>query len=226
MSDIFDFEAHNLPLVLHLLIWSERALRALYSHPFIYGEFHAGTERIEYSNFLNVETLVTGKTRLPSLTRILSFSLQFECFTMAESPSSPPFEADSPFVLSPGASPAVRGVRLATVRTIEAFPGSNSSKKARRKLELRSKPSIQDPDLESTKAYKKELAEKLHASSITQDLSLRVLLPYLSLKEEHLEICQKDCKKLSLYGAGLQKAVTGAFSLSRETLKKILEDFN
>jgi transposase len=145
---------------------------------------------------------------------------------MAESPSSPAFEADSPFVLSPGASPAVRGVRLAAARVKEAFPGSNSSKKARRKLELGSKPSIQDPDLPSTRAYKKELTEKLSASSITQDLSLRVLLHYLSLKEEHLKICQKDCKKLSLYGGGIQKAVTGAFSLSRETLQKILEDFN
>jgi hypothetical protein len=93
-------------------------------------------------------------------------------------------------------------------------------------LELGSKPSIQDPDLQSTRAYKKELAEKLHASSIMQDLSLRVLLHYLSLKEEHLEICNKNCKKLSLYRGGIQKAIMGAFSLSRDTLQKILEDFD
>jgi hypothetical protein len=46
-----------------------------------------------------------------------------------------------------------------------------------------------------------ELAEKLAASSISQDLSLRVLLHYLALKEEHLEICQKNCKELSINGA-------------------------
>jgi hypothetical protein len=69
--DIFDFEAHNLHLALHLLIWSARTLRALYSHPFRYGAFHAGTERIEYANFLSVETLVTDHTRLQSVTRIL-----------------------------------------------------------------------------------------------------------------------------------------------------------
>jgi hypothetical protein len=40
----------------------------------------------------------------------------------------------------------------------------------------------------TTRAYKKELAEKLAASSISQDLSLRVLLHNLSLNEEHLEI--------------------------------------
>jgi transposase len=145
---------------------------------------------------------------------------------MAESPSSPAFEADSPFVLSPGASPPVRSVRVAAARAKSAFPGSNSSKKARRKLELGSKPSIQDPDLPSTREYRKALAEKLAASSITQDLSLRVLLYYLAKKEEQLELCRKNCKKLSLYGGGIQKAVTGAFSLSRETLQKILEDFD
>jgi hypothetical protein len=169
---------------------------------------------------------MTDQTGLPSTTQF-SFSIQFSnasnASTMAD---SPPSEPESPFVLSPGASPAVRGVRLAVARAKEAFPGSNSSKKARRWLELGSRPSIQDLDLQSTRAYKKELAEKLAASLITQDLSLRVLLHYLSLKEEHRKICQKDCKKLSLYGAGLQKAVTGAFSLSRDTLQKILEDFD
>jgi hypothetical protein len=68
-------------------------------------------------------------------------------------------------------------------------------------ISIPSKPSIQEPDLQSTRAYKKELAEKLAASSISQDLSLRVLLHYLALKEEHLEICQKNCKKLLIYGA-------------------------
>jgi hypothetical protein len=161
--DIFDFEAHNLPPVLHLLIWSERTLRALYSHSFRYGEFHTGTERIEYANFLSVDTLVTDHTRLPSAATEFSFSIQFSnAFTMV-SPSSPAFEADSPFVLSPGASPPVRGVRYAAAKVKAAFPGSNSSKKARRKLELGSKPSIQDPDLPSTRAYKQELAEKLAA---------------------------------------------------------------
>jgi transposase len=142
------------------------------------------------------------------------------------SPSFSPSEPDSPFVLSPGASPAVRPVRFAAARAKSAFPGSNSSKKARRRLELGSKPSIQDPDLQSTRAYKKELKQKLFGSSITQDLSLRVLLHYLSTKEEHLEKCQRDCKKLSFYGAKLQETVASAFSLSRETLQKILEDFD
>jgi hypothetical protein len=105
-------------------------------------------------------------------------------------------EADSPFVLSPGASPAVRPVRYATAWAKLAFPGSNSLKKAHQSLELGSKPSIQDPNLQSTRAYEKELAEKLAASLISQDLSLRVLLHYLALKEEHLEICQKNCKEL------------------------------
>jgi transposase len=184
------------------------------------------TERIEYANSLNVETLVTDETRLQSVTRILSFSLQFERFTMAESPFSPAFEADSPFVLSPGASPAVRPVRFAAARAKSAFPGSNSSKKARRKLELGSKPSIQDPDLQSTRAYKKELKQKLFASSITQDLSLRILLHYLALKEEHLESLQRNSKKLSNYGGKLIETIASTFSLSRETLQKILEDFD
>jgi hypothetical protein len=117
---------------------------------------------------------------------------------MANSPSSEPA---SPFVLSPGASPAVRPVRYAAAWAKLAFPGSNSSKKAHQSLALRSKPLLQDPDLQSTRAYKKELAEKLPASSILQDLSLRVLLHYLALKEEHLEIFQKNCNELSINGA-------------------------
>jgi hypothetical protein len=62
--DIFVFEAHNLPPALHLLIRSERTFRPLYSHSFRYGEFHDLTERIEYANFLSVDSHVTDHTRL------------------------------------------------------------------------------------------------------------------------------------------------------------------
>jgi hypothetical protein len=142
---------------------------------------------------------------------------------MADSPSSVP---DSPFILSPGASPPVRGVWLAAAWAKEAFPGSNSSKKARRKLELGSKPSIQDNDLQSIRAYKKELEAKKNASTVTRDLSLKALLYFLKLKQEHLEGCQKDGKKLSIYRADIRGQVEKAFSLSTCTFQKILDDFN
>jgi hypothetical protein len=89
----FDFEAHNLPPILHLLVWSERSLWALYIHSFRYGEFHAGRERIEYANFLSVDSHVTDQTGLPSTTQF-SFLIQFSnasnASTMADPPSSEP----------------------------------------------------------------------------------------------------------------------------------------
>jgi hypothetical protein len=145
---------------------------------------------------------------------------------MAESPSSPAFGADSPYLPSPGGSPAVRGVRYAAARAKLAFPGSNSSKKARRSVELGSKPSIQDNDLQSVRAYKKQLEAKQNASIVTEDLSLKALLYFLTLKEEHLESRQRDGKKWSIYGADVRGKVEKAFSLSTRTFQKILDDFD
>jgi hypothetical protein len=175
-----------------------------------------------------VETLVTDHTRLQSVTRILSFSLQLERFTMAESPSSPAFGADSPYLPSPGGSPAVRPVRGAAAKAKLAFPGSNSSKKARRSSSdsIEAPTTLASADLATTRLYIRDLKDRLiGAGSISEDLSIRVLLFYAKLKEKFLARCVKDRLEARTYGAKIREQVLFAFSLSKTSYQKILSRF-
>jgi hypothetical protein len=74
--------------------------------------------------------------------------------------------------------------------------------------------------------YRKELEAKQNAFTVTEDLSLKALLYFLKLKQEHLEGRQKDGKKLSISGADIRGQVEKAFSLSTRTFQKILDDFD
>jgi hypothetical protein len=142
------------------------------------------------------------------------------------SPSSVP---ESPYLPSPGGSPAVRAVRGAAAKAKLAFPGSNSSKKARRSSSDSIEPApttLASADLATTRLYIRDLKDRLiGAGSISEDLSIRVLLFYAKLKEKFLARRVKDGLERKTYGAKIREQVLFAFSLSEHTYKKILNRF-
>jgi transposase len=112
-----------------------------------------------------------------------------------------------------------------------AFPGSDSSKKARRSssdsIVPAPPPTLVTADLATTRLYVRDLKDRLNgAGSISEDLSVRVLLFYAKLKEKFLSRHVKDrVEKNNTHGAKLREQVLQAFSLSPHTYQKILYSF-